>query len=92
MKNDLILIFRTVFSIFWLSLIPGFYLMYYFVEKTDFIERLIVGTILGFAVNGLFGYNLGLLGIKVNVQVFLIPIITLIIAGFIIYRKKKSTS
>lgn len=89
-RSSIILIFRTLFAIFWLSVIPGFYLMYYFAEKIDFIERLIIGTILGFSISGLFGYNLGFIGIKVNMQVILIPIASLIIAGIIIYRKSTS--
>ncbi|MBW2989447.1 hypothetical protein KY358_03955 [Candidatus Woesearchaeota archaeon] len=88
-ESSILLVSRVVFSIFWLSLVPGFYLMYYFVEKMDFIERLIIGTIFGFAVNSISGYNLGLLGVDVKVQIFLVPITCLIIAGIIIYRKEK---
>lgn len=90
-KSSFILVFRTVFSIFWLSLIPGFYLMYCWYDKIDFIERLIIGTILGFAISGVFGYNLGFLGIKVNIQVFLVPIVCLAIAGLIIHKKNPAS-
>lgn len=91
MKSNIVLVFRTLFAIFWLSVIPGFYLMYYFVEKINFIERLIAGTILGFAISGLFGYNLGWMGIKVNLQVILVPIAALIVAGIIILRKNSTS-
>ncbi|MBW2974426.1 hypothetical protein KY366_01795 [Candidatus Woesearchaeota archaeon] len=92
LKSSFILVFRTVFSIFWLYLIPGFCLMYYFVEKMDIVERMIIGTIFGFAVSSLFGYNLGLMGIKVGVQVLLIPVSALVVSAFIIYRKSKGGS
>ncbi len=79
---------RTVFALFWLFTLPGYAIMLYWQEKLGFIERAIIGTVLGAAIIGVIGYNLGVLGIKMNTQIFLIPLACIAIGAFISYRKK----
>ncbi|MBI2142485.1 hypothetical protein HYU15_03290, partial [Candidatus Woesearchaeota archaeon] len=60
-KESIITAGRTVAAFFWLFILPGFALMYHWHDKLDFLERLIIGTVLGLAVVGVVGYNLSLL-------------------------------
>ncbi|MBI2574524.1 hypothetical protein HYV82_01425, partial [Candidatus Woesearchaeota archaeon] len=60
-KESIITAGRTVAALFWLFVLPGFALMHYWHDKLDFLERLIIGTVLGLAVVGVVGYNLSLL-------------------------------
>lgn len=76
-------------SLFWLYLLPGFMLMYIF-PHFSFLERLIIGMVAGMAYFGVIGYNLGLLGIPLNVQIWILPIIAIGIGGYFLYKNQVS--
>lgn len=88
-KENFWVITKTVFSLFWLFIIPGFALIYYWHDSLDFIERLIIGSALGFAVIGVIGYNLGLIGINMGYQLWIIPIASIIIGILILLKKRQ---
>ncbi len=83
-----ILKFLGVF--FWLFVLPGFAIMYYWHRKIGFIERFIIGTTLGFAIIGTIGYNLGLLNIKMSIQGIILPLFSFALAFFLIIKSDKS--
>lgn len=87
-KQDLVTIIKTTFSLFWLFVLPGFALMYYWKENLDFITRLIAGTVLGISVVIVVGYNLGILGISLTIQAVIIPVLCIAIALFLFSKKK----
>ncbi len=86
-KENLVVIFRTVFALFWLFILPGFALMYYWHKKLTFLERLIIGSCLSIAIIGVIGYNLGLLGLHIKYHGIVLPIICFVISFFIIKKK-----
>ena len=85
-NENLFTLLRFAASLFWLFVIPGFCIMLIWREKLDFIERLIMGTVLGLAVFGLVGYNLSAAGFGMNYQVFLLPVL-IISASFLALKK-----
>ena len=85
-KENLVVIFRNVLSLFWLFVLPGYVLMLYWKEKLDFVERLIIGVALGAAIVGILSYYIGLIGLNIKYHVIILPLI-LISIGVIIIRK-----
>jgi len=79
---------RLTTGFFWLFVLPGFSIMLNYEKKFDFIERLIIGTALGFAIVGTIGYSLGLLGISMKLHQYLIPIATIAIGLYLTARNK----
>lgn len=88
-KEELIVIFRYVLSLFWLFVLPGYFIMLYWAEKLDFVERLVVGTAVAAGVIGIFSFYLGLFGLNIKYHALSLPPI-IITAGFIISTRKKS--
>ncbi len=86
-KESLLVVLRTVFSLFWLFVIPGFMLMYYWADKLDFVERLIIGSVMGFAIMSVIGYNLGLIGVRMGIQLFVVPLICIAIGAFVLKKR-----
>ena len=87
-KESLIVLLRVVLSLFWLFAVPGYFIMLYWGEKLEFIERIIVGIGLAAAVIGIFSYYVGLIGAGIRYHTFLLPL-TIIIIGFIIAVRKR---
>ncbi len=92
LKENPLIVIRTALAIFWTLTLPGFALMSLFFENLEFIERLLIGTVLGLAVIGVVGYNLGLLGINMTVQIILIPSLEIAVAGFVLWKKTHPTA
>jgi uncharacterized membrane protein len=88
-KENMITTIRAAAALFWLFVLPGYALMLYWRERLSFLERAITGMLLGAAIIGVFGYNLGVFGVNVTAQVILLPTVCLIIGGLIIYKKKQ---
>ncbi len=88
-KENILTTIRTVLSLFWMLVIPGFYLMYYWHEKLGFTERLIIGTGLSAAITGTASYYLGLLGLHVKYHGIILPLIMLG-AAFLLSVKMKN--
>ncbi len=89
LQENIIIVLRTAFSMFWLFVLPGFVIMYNWHDKLDFIERLIIGTVLGMAIVGVIGYNLSVLGLNMRYQAALLPPLAIAAGIVIIYRKKE---
>lgn len=86
-NEDLFVLTRTVFSIFWLFILPGYFIMLNWPEL-DFIERFIIGIAISAGITGVISYYLGLFGLNIKYHVILLPL-AIIIIGFIILMKKK---
>ncbi len=86
-KDSFIVSLRFVVSLFWLFVLPGYYIMFYWKEKLDFTERLIIGIALSAAVIGVSSYYIGLIGLSIKHHGILLPFV-LIIAGIMINLKK----
>ena len=86
-RENVITTARTVLSLYWLFILPGFAVMYYWHDKLDFLERLVIGSVLGIAVIGIASYYIGLAGLHVKYH-FVIPLITIGISAFFVRKKK----
>ncbi len=92
LKENLITVIRTVLSIFWLFVLPGFCLMYHWHEKLDFAERLVLGIGLSTAVIGISSYYFGLIGLDVKYHGFVLPLAMLGLAAFFIVKAKTKSN
>lgn len=87
-NENLIVVFRVVLSLFWLFALPGYFIMLYWKEKLEFIERFIIGIGVSAGIIGIFSYYFGLLGLNVKYHAVLLPLIIMFI-GFIAAVRKK---
>ena len=88
LNENLIVLLRNVLSLFWLSVIPGYFIMLYWHEKIDFIERFFVGIMLSAAIIGISSYYAGLLGLNIKYHAILMPLV-MILFGIILNLIKK---
>ncbi|MBI2135433.1 hypothetical protein HYU09_05565 [Candidatus Woesearchaeota archaeon] len=84
-RENFFVLLRSVLSLFWLFVLPGYFIMLYWRENLEFIERFIAGIVLSAAVIGIFSYYIGLLGLNIRYHAPLI----LIFIGIIINMLKK---
>ncbi|MBI2576845.1 hypothetical protein HYV84_06520 [Candidatus Woesearchaeota archaeon] len=87
-KESIGVVLRLAGSMFWLYVVPGYFLLGIVSEKFDHAERIVLGTIVGIGAYGALGYNLGLLGVKFSLQRWIVPIIE--IGAGIIFMLKRS--
>ena len=87
-KENLIVLLRTVLSLFWLFVLPGYIIMLYWKEKLEFIERFIIGIALSTGMIGIFSYYLGLTGVNIKYHAILLPSVIIIIGFFIVIKKE----
>lgn len=66
-------VIRTVFSIFWLFVLPGFFMLSVWRGRMSFLERFFAGCLLGGIVVGIFSYYFGLIGFRLSMQTFIMP-------------------
>ena len=76
-------------SVYWLFILPGFAIMYWWQESLDFVERVIIGSVIGFAVIGVGGYYIGLLGIHTRFHSLILPPIMILIGLIGLKRARK---
>lgn len=87
-KSDFAVLLRNVASLFWLFALPGYFIMLYWEEKLDFMERFVIGIALSAGIIGISGYYLGLIGLNIRYHTILLPLM-IAIAGFVIAIKKE---
>jgi len=87
-KEDLFTITKLLLSVFWVLLIPGFFLIYIWHNKLDFLERTIISVPVSSALIGITSYNLALVNIDIKYHIFSLPIIFLILSLIIISKKR----
>lgn len=74
---------RTVVSLYWLIVLPGFYLIFFWHNKLSFFERLIISLPIGAALLGISSYYLGIIGLPISLHHIVIPIVVLAVAGYV---------
>ena len=89
-KENLMVVFRMIMSIFWLFALPGYALMFYWNNKLGFTERLIIGIVLSAAVIGISSYYLGLIGINIEYHPVILPPIMIFIGALINLKEIKN--
>ena len=88
-KENIVVLFRTVLSLFWLFAIPGYFIMLYWKEKLGFMERFIIGIVLSAAIIGVFSYYLGLIGLNLKYHAIVLPLILILLGILINFSKTK---
>ena len=88
-KESMATLARSVASLFWLFAIPGYFIMLYWNEKLDFIERFVIGMFISAGMIGISSYYLGLFGLHIKYHAILLPSI-LILIGLIINLENNS--
>ncbi len=86
-KENITIILRTVLSLFWLFVLPGYFIMFYWNEKINFIERFVIGIALSAAIIGIFSYYIGLMGLNIKYHAILLPVVLILIGVIINLRK-----
>lgn len=86
-KENFIVLVRYVLSLFWLFVLPGYAIMLYWMERLDFLERVIAGIALSAAITGISSYYIGLLGLNIKYHAVLLPL-AVILAGYFAAIKK----
>ena len=86
-NENLIVLFRNVLSLFWLFVLPGYFLMFYWNEKLEFMERLLIGSALSAGLIGILSYYSGLVGLNVKYHAILLPLALMIISFIAVIRK-----
>jgi len=86
-NENIFVILRTMLSFFWLFVLPGFALMYYWHEKINFVERFLLGVALSLAIIGIISYYLGLVGFNIKYDILLLPLVCFAVSAFVLMRK-----
>ena len=87
-NESLGVVIRTVSSMFWIFVLPGYSIMLYWKEKLRFYERFIIGIVVSTASIGIISYHLGLIGVHIKYHSVFVPL-ALILIGIIVNIKKK---
>lgn len=86
-KEDIIILLRNVLSLFWLFVLPGYFIMCYWKEKIGFMERFFIGILLSAAIIGISSYYIGIAGLNIKFHAIILPLV-IIFTGVIINLKK----
>jgi len=87
-KESFFVLLRNVLALFWLFVLPGYFIMLYWKEKLEFIERFIIGIGLSAAIIGISSYYIGLIGLNIKFHTIVLPLI-LILVGIIMSLRRK---
>ena len=86
-KEDITVLLRNVLSLFWLFALPGYFIMLYWKEHLNFIERFVIGVAIAAAIIGIFSYYLGLIGLNIKYHSIVLPLILILIGVIINFRQ-----
>ena len=86
-KENLVVLFRNVLSLFWLFALPGYFIMLYWREQLGFAERFVIGVAMAAAIIGIFSYYLGLIGLNIKYHAVMLPSVLILIGAIINFRK-----
>ena len=80
---------RNVVFLFWLFAIPGHFLMVYWKDKINFLERFFIGFLFSAAMIGIFSYYIGIIGLNIKYHFVLLPLLFIVVG--IIFNLKRSS-
>lgn len=86
-KESFAVILRMVSSLFWIFVLPGYFMMLYWRGSLELIERLVIGIVIAAALAGILSYYLGLIGLNIRYHAALLPPI-FILAGILISSRE----
>ena len=77
-KENPLVLFRNVLSLFWLFVLPGYFVMLYW-KELEFFERLVIGAVLAAGTIGVASYYLGLIGLDIRYHSILLPLAVILL-------------
>jgi len=86
-RENFVVLTRNVLSLFWLFVLPGYFIMLYWSEKLEFAERFVIGIILSAAITGISSYYIGLMGLNIRYHAVFLPLGLISIGIMHILRK-----
>ena len=86
-QENILTIIKVIASFFWLFVIPGFFVMFYWKEKIGFMERFIAGIIVSAAIIGVSSYYMALWGIHAKYHGWIVPALVIIVMSIIYFIK-----
>ena len=87
-KDSFLTSLRVVASLFWMFVLPGYFVMLYWKEQLGFTERFAIGIAISAALVGIFSYYLGLMGLNIKYHYILLPVALVMIGIFFNFSKK----
>lgn len=90
-KESFFAVLRAVAAVFWLLVLPGFFIMLYWHDELKLFERLIIGIAAGTSIIGLASYYFGLMGLHIKYHTILLPSAMIAIGIIMALNKKKRT-
>ena len=85
-EEPILMLFKAIAGIFWIFILPGFAIMYWWHNKLTFLERFIIGVPTGSAIIGVLSYYSALALIPLRIHGALLPL--LIIVYMALFYKK----
>ena len=82
-RESFIVLFRSVLSLFWLFVLPGYFIMFYWREKLEFVERIVIGIAVAAGIIGIFSYYAGVIGLNIKYHIFLLPLVIILVGSLI---------
>jgi len=89
-RQDFLTTTRTAIALFWMFVLPGYAILYYWKDKIDFAERVVVGVALAAGFIAITSYYLGLAGVHIKYHGIILPLAMLGIAAIILMKKKSA--
>lgn len=86
-KEDLFVLARNVIALFWMFVLPSYFILLYWHEKLGFTERFIAGIAVSAAIIGVASYYLGLFGLNIRYHIVLLPLALIIIGAVINFKR-----
>ena len=88
-KESMANILKIGASFYYLLLLPGFSLMYYWKNDLSIMERVIIAFPVSLAILGISGYYFGLIGIQLNLFTWIAPLVIILLGICINLIKSK---
>ena len=85
-KESFLVILKVLASFYWLFILPGFSIMYYWHNALNFLERFVIGSALSGAVIGIASYYLGMAGFHVKYHGYVLPVVMLLFGVSIVWK------
>ena len=92
-KSSIVTTLRVALSFFWLFVVPGLCVLFYWRKQLVFVERALISIPIGVAILGVTSYFLGLGGLHVKYHGYLVPgvvvVVTVAYYGWFSGRKRR---
>jgi len=80
---------RIIVVIYFVFILPGFSLMYYWRKDLDFITRTVIGSLVSCSLIGILSYYLGVIGLNIKYHVVVLPLLLIVVGVVVLFRSKE---